>query len=265
MKNLPTFFRLDQYNISSSDVTRMEFHCDPDGIRPDVIFLPYWQPEIFRLWAERITTIAENVLYEVQYKGKSISVVRSGIGAPQAGDMTLALGCTPCERLLFAGSVGGLRPDIQIGDLIIPEFSISGDGYCRYLETGAPHKDCFLERIRPDESLSQELNHSASTFAKEAGIAVHTGPIFSIDSIIAQFRVLDYFSRDLGCIGIEMETAAVFKAARMVGIRAAALFSVSDVPVIKKSLYAGRSTEEGDHRKDIRARVLARALLDCFL
>ncbi len=264
MKTLPGFFRLDQFNISPADVTRGIFHCDPECIHPDVILMPWWQTEVFGLWANRITTITEHILYELEYKGKTISVIRSGIGAPQAGDTVLALGCTPCERIIFAGSVGGLQSDIQIGDLMMPEFAYSGDGFCRYLEADAPLKDCFLERVYPDESLSLALSRSASPLAVEAGVVIHTGPIFSIDSILAQFRILDYFSEPLGSIGIEMETAAVFKAARLVGIQAAALLSVSDVPGIKKTLYAGRLPEERNRRKDIRSRVLARAVLDCL-
>jgi len=264
MKTPPDFFHLDQFNISPADVTRGVFRCDPECIHPDVILMPWWQPDVFGLWANRITTITDNILYELEFKGKTISVIRSGIGAPQSGDTVLALGCTPCERIIFAGSVGGLRPDIHIGDLITPEFSYSGDGFCRYLEPEAPLKDCFLERIFPDESLSLALSRSASPLAEKAGVVIHAGPIFSIDSILAQFRILNYFTDFLGSIGIEMETAAVFKAARLVGIQAAALLSVSDVPVINKTLYAGRLPEERNHRKDIRARVLARALLDCL-
>jgi hypothetical protein len=51
----------------------------------------------------------------------------------------------------------------------------------------------------------------------------------------------------------------------MAGIRAAALFSVSDVPVKNRSLFSGRLPEEKDYRKLIRSTVLARALLDCLI
>jgi purine-nucleoside phosphorylase len=61
-----------------------------------------------------------------------------------------------------------------------------------------------------------------------------------------------------------METAAVFKAARLAGIRAAALFSVSDVPVNNQTIFAGRSPAEQDYRKEIRSKVLVKALLDCL-
>jgi len=264
MKHPPDFLQLEKYNISPVDVVRMAFRSAPEAIHPDVILAPWWNVEIFGLWADQITMITPNVLYEILFQGKLLSFVRSGIGAPQAGDAVLALSCTPCERILFAGSVGGLRPDMHVGDLMMPEFSYAGDGFCRYLQSGFPAEDCFLERNAPDEGLSSALGDATLPLALQAGVTLHTGPVFSIDTILAQFSILDEIANQLGCIGIEMETAAVFKAARLAGLRAAALFSVSDVPVKNQSLFAGRLPAEQEHRKEIRSNVLAKALLDCL-
>jgi len=264
MKQTPAFLQLEKYDISPVNVTRMAFHCGPEAIHPDVILAPWWQPEIFELWADQITMITPDVLYEIVFQGKALSFVRSGIGAPQAGDAVLALSFTPCERILFTGSVGGLRPDMLVGDLVMPEFSFAGDGFCRYLQPGFPVEDCFLERNAPDEGLSAALARATLPLAQQAGVTEHSGPVFSIDTILAQFRILDEIANKLGCIGIEMETAAVFKAAQLAGMRAAALFSVSDVPVKNQTLFAGRLPAEQDHRKEIRRKVLAKALLDCL-
>ncbi len=265
MKSLPEFFQLEKYHISPNDVVRMTFRCDPEAIHPNVILMPWWQPEVFGLWVNPITTITPDKLFEMKFKGQPVSVIRSGIGASQTGDAVLALGCTPCERIWFAGSVGGLLPDMCLGDLVIPSSSYSGDGFCRYLQPGFPRKDCFLENIYPDETLSSMIVRVAAPLARSEGVAVFTGPVFSTDSILTEFSRLDELKNELGCIGIEMETAAVFKAARLVGIRAAALFSVSDVPVRNQSLYAGRPEEEKARRRETRRKVLARALLDCLL
>jgi purine-nucleoside phosphorylase len=264
MKTLPAFFELEKFGISPADVTRMVFHCEPEEIHPDVILMPWWQPEIFRVWVGEINTLRSGVLFETEYKGKPISIVRSGVGAPLAGDSVLALGCTPCRRILFAGSVGGLSTRLRIGDLLVPSFSYSGDGFCRYLEPGFPPRDCCQECIAPDNGLTQAITSTTALFAEEAGVAMHRGPVFCIDSILAQFGKLEYLANELGCLGIEMETAAVFKVARMVGIQASALLSVSDVPIQKQSLFAGRSEAEQSRRREIRRTVLARAVLDCF-
>ena len=264
MKPSLDFLHLDKYNIFPADVVRMAFRCAPEAIHADVILAPIWKVDIFSQWAESITVVTPDVLYDLAFHGKTISFLRSGVGAPLTGDAVLALGCTPCKRILFAGSVGGLGADMHIGDLMMPEFSIAGDGFCRYLQPGFPPQDCFLERNAPDEELFAALYRAALPLAQQAGVALHTGPVFSIDTILAQFSILDDIINNLGCIGIEMETAAAFKAARMVGIPAAALFSVSDVPVKNQSLFSGRPQEEKEYRKEIRSKVLAKALLDCL-
>jgi purine-nucleoside phosphorylase len=262
MKSLPASFQLEKYHISPEDVVRMTFHCTAEAIHPDVILMPWWQPDVFGMWVEPIKVVTPGVLFEAQYQGKPLSILRSGIGAPQTGDVVLALGCTPCERIWFAGSIGGLKADMHIGDLAVPSFSYAGDGFCRYLQPGFPGEDTFLERVFPDADLSARVTRAVEPLAQAGGVALYTGAIFCTDSILAEFSRLDEMINRLGCIGIEMETAAVFKAARLVGIRAAALFSVSDVPVRNQSLYAGRPEEEKVRRRETRRKVLAKALLD---
>ena len=62
-----------------------------------------------------------------------------------------------------------------------------------------------------------------------------------------------------------METSATFKAANLVGIKASALLQVSDVLPQKKSFFSGRSEQENDQRKRIRAEVLPKIVLDLFV
>ena len=186
MKPPPAFLHLEKYNISPADVVRMAFHCAPEAIHADVILAPMWKVDIFSQWADCITVITPDELYDLAYQGKTISFLRSGVGAPLAGDAVLALACTPCERILFAGSVGGLRAGMHIGDLMMPGISIAGDGFCRYLQPDFPPQDCYLERNAPDEALSAALYRATLPLAQQAGVTLHTGPVFSIDTILAQ-------------------------------------------------------------------------------
>ena len=64
-----------------------------------------------------------------------------------------------------------------------------------------------------------------------------------------------------GCIGIEMETAAVFRVARLVGIKAAALLQFSDVIPAQKSLFSGRTPRDQARRREVRSTVLAEAVI----
>ena len=59
----------------------------------------------------------------------------------------------------------------------------------------------------------------------------------------------------MGCNVIEMETAAAFRAAELAGILMAALFSVSDNTLARKSLISGRTEKEMRYRKKVRHSV----------
>ena len=66
------------------------------------------------------------------------------------------------------------------------------------------------------------------------------------------------------CNTIEMETAVAFHAAALMVIPMAALFSVSDNTVTKKSLVSGRTKEEMDYRRYVRKELFPRIIFDIF-
>jgi purine-nucleoside phosphorylase len=86
--------------------------------------------------------------------------------------------------------------------------------------------------------------------------------MYSADSIICEYHHLEMMTDKYDCMGIEMETAAVFNAASLVGIQAAAILMASDVIPVKKTLFAGRSKEERDHYYHSRESVLSKIILE---
>ncbi len=262
---LPEYFQLSRYNITPQDVVRGWLHCDPGSIQKKVIVTPVWDVQVFASHLESVSEISKGFVYQLEYHGQLISFIRSGIGAPMTGDVILLLGCTPCERLIFTGSIGGLDASMKIGDLMIPDKSLCGDGFSRYLGPDIEAEDCFLKPAEPDSELQMILMKHASEVCKRESIALHSGTVFSIDCVIAQFFRLEYLVKNFGCIGIEMETSAVFKAAKLVDIMAGALLQVSDVIPLNKSLFSGRSKREMERRHLIKRTVLAKAVLDSVI
>lgn len=53
-------------------------------------------------------------------------------------DYILSLGVTKCKNLVFLGSSGSLDENIKISDIVVPKYSICGDGASRYL-----NKNCL--------------------------------------------------------------------------------------------------------------------------
>ena len=154
---------------------------------------------------------------------------------------------------------------MSIGDLLLPTQSISGDGFSRFLEPKINPPDMYGCPAHPDENLRNRLQRMASDACQLAQIPLHMGTVFSTDSILSQFFRLEEWVNHLGCIGVEMETAAAFRASNLVGIRMAALLQLSDVPVIGKSVFNGRSSGEEIRRREIRFTILSRIILDTLV
>ncbi|MCB0002743.1 MAG: hypothetical protein KDI07_10815 [Anaerolineae bacterium] len=263
MKNrIPAFFQLERFNIQPADIIRLALGCEPTDIQASVILMPNWRAEIFGVHVDQLDAITPGRLYQVKYKDQPISVIRCGIGAPLAGDTVLALGYTPCQQLIFAGSVGGLDPAMQVGDLFLANRSLSGDGYSRYLNAQVIPPDVYLQPVEPDAQLTSLVASVAADLSRQKETPFHRGTVISIDTILGQFLRLPHYVQELGCAGIEMETAAVFRAAQLVEIQACALLQVSDVIPLNKTLFTGRTAEDMARRRAIRADLLAPIILE---
>lgn len=259
---LPEHFTLDRYSITAEDVVRLALRCEPQAIREDVLITPVWSQDCFLDVSELVETVTTDTVFTLEYEGSRVTLIRSGIGAPQAGDMMLALACTPCRRVVFVGSVGGLVPGMRIGDLMIPTESVSGDGFSRYLSDGSVTWAGPPGTAAPDPAVLENLKSLCRRHSEGSGATLHEGRVFSTDSIVAQFHHLGEITHDLGCTGIEMETAAVFRAAAMTGISAGALLQISDVIPDRKSLFSGRDEADRQRRQVIRRGLLARVALE---
>lgn len=262
-KGLPDYFGLDKYNISPENVVDLYLHCESSSIHSSVIISPVWNEDIFSEYAFKIEPVSDGSVYDIEYNNRNITYIRcNGIGAPLSGDITLALSCTPCRNVIFIGSAGGLSESLNIGDLVTVSESVSGDGFSNYLKNQPLEPGTFLTPVKPNNELTGLLVSYTNKICKENDINSRKGIIFSIDTIIAQFHHLSSIVSEYGCNAIEMETAAVFNAASLVGINASALLLISDVISNNKSLFNGRTEQEREYYRYVRETYLSRIVLD---
>lgn len=232
--------------------------CGSQEIRPTVILAPVWQPSWFpEVKAVPLTAGALRV-WQVELDGRSATWVTPGVGAPVNMDAVLALGSTGCGRIVFLGSAGALDMEMEVGDIVLPAKSICGDGASRYLQKNLD-ADPFAQAAYPDSGLLDQAEALCKKACAPWGIVPRRAVNFSIDTIAAQFAHMDEILA-MGCGTIEMETAACFRAAELCGIPAAAVFSISDSTVRRKSLYSGRSEEDRRRRREVRSAVFPQVL-----
>jgi len=257
---------MKRFGSTEKDVCKHGLGVPVDSIKENVILAPWWEPDVLPgLGKAELLSLANQLgirVWNIEGVDFDMTFIRTGIGAPCLTEGLFPLGVTKCKRIIFIGSAGSLSADINIGDIVIPEFSVCGDGVSRYIADDLK-RDVFGEKAYPDSFMFKKAVAATEGLCKEHNMNFHIGRTFSTDTIFAQFAHMDAIT-GMGCNTIEMETAAAFRAAEIMKIPLIALFSISDNIVKNKSLVSGRTAEELDYRKLVRSAFLPKIILAAF-
>lgn len=251
------------YHKVKADIFLKEmFGMEYDTFAETVIVMPIWNLEDFRKEAD--TVLAEfKGWYKgmtLEYKGKSITVLNSGIGAPLTGDCVLAMAHSEnVKNVIFTGSAGAVNRGYKIGDFLFSSESVIGEGYSRYIL--GLEKDCFGEISHGDDEYTKELAEKAKELVQEMGSNLYFGRNFSTDSILGENQAFFSYLEKKGCDSVEMEASAVFTAAKEAGKRVCSILLISDLPMQYRNLFEGISDEE-QAKFDLLRKKIAGLLLE---
>ena len=233
----------------------------PEKINETVIISPGWFPE--RLFAaDDITELKQGSplfgyqIWNVKQDGFALTYIRTGFGAPVVMDCLLLLGLTgKCKKIFFVSSVGGLSDAMNIGDIVLPEYSACGDGASRYLSDDYKN-DNFGDRQYPNDQLFLKVVSATRDICQNHDVRWHLGKTYCIDTIAAQQNHLNRIINE-GYNSIDMESGVAFKVANMFCIPMVAILNVSDNSVKEnKSLMSKRSEEERNYRKFVARQII---------
>jgi uridine phosphorylase len=140
-------------------------------------------------------------------------------GAPRAVEPIHVLGICGTPNVIQIGSCGSLQPEVRTGDIVLSERATIGEGASQYYG-GKGVADANLGRVA----------RAASLLANREMYA-HRGPTVTTSALLAQPRALLQKWTNAGYLAVDMETSAVFSAARAFGMRAASLlFAWDELP-----------------------------------
>ena len=151
-------------------------------------------------------------LYLVEERGSLLCFSGPFLGAPQAVmglEKLIALGA---ERIWVTGWCGSLIPGVQIGDFIIPTWTISEEGTSRHypIENGDIQTDDLLNQM-----LEERLLEMDQAFRK--------GPVWTTDAPYRETPEKIQKFGDMGILAVDMElsaliTVSIFRKARLAGL-----------------------------------------------
>jgi len=153
------------------------------------------------------------------YKGRKISVMGHGMGIPSCSIYTTELFKDfGVKKIIRIGSCGAVRDDVNVKDVVIG-IGASTDSNVNRTRFGG-----FDFAAIADFEMAQD----AVQAAKNLGIDVKTGNLFSADLFYNPDFEFFNTMKKYNIVGVEMEAAGIYGVAAEFGGRALALCTVSD-------------------------------------
>ncbi len=150
-------------------------------------------------------------------KDNSSFIAGPSIGAPMAVmtmEKLIALGA---KNIILFGWCGAISKTMCVGDLLLPDSAMSGEGTSPYYESNSV--------IEP----SQRLNERLESFFKGQGVRFKRGCVWSTDAIYRENRkLLQQLRNEKNVSAVDMEFSALCSVAMFRGIQFSALLMVSD-------------------------------------
>lgn len=168
---------------------------------------------------KEFNTVRNMLGYTGTYKGKEVSIMGSGMGQPSIGIYSHELFSQyDVESIIRIGSCGSYQKDVHLRDIIIAQGACTDSNFAHQYELPGT-----LSAIS-----SYALLEQAVTKAKEKDVTYHVGNILSSDVFYHADKGSGEKWGSMGCLGVEMESYALFATAAYLGKQALTLLTVSD-------------------------------------
>lgn len=246
----------DNSIAENRDIAMYEFGLSREKHYDVLVVAPGWKPtKIMADFDVEIACTKEHSYisgYEVQGNEFLIGWIQCSTGASSLIDELSTCAYLNFDKLVFVGAVGSLVPEIGLGTLCTPEWSISGNLANGYL----------LEDIRQYEPF-EKVFPNAPSFVQQVVDRypdMIQAPVFCTDSIFGEYSHLD-FIKSFGAKLIEMETSSFYLMADLMEKPAIALLAVSDNSATGDPLV-GRTAEQKQLYNITRKQVIPKIIMD---
>ena len=159
----------------------------------------------------------EYTMYTGDLGDTRITTINGGRFAADTGITTEILCNAQVKSLIRIGSCGALREDIKVGDLIVADSAIKGEGVTQY------YVDKDYEP-KADENLTKALIESAG----QMPLNVHVGKCWSTDAILRETKEYVGGAVDQGAIAVDMVSSVIMTICKQYSIPCAIILAVSD-------------------------------------
>lgn len=181
--------------------------------------------------ARQVSGVRNMLAFTGTYRGKPVSVMGSGMGAPSMGIYSYELfSFYGVERVVRIGTCGGLTADVEVGDLVMAMTASTDSNYAHQYRLPGTFSPCA----------DYGLLESAVGAARARGLRHWVGGVLSSDtfSLYSALPPEEGWMRwaEMGCAATDMESYALYCNAAHLGKKALAIFTCSDSNVTRKEM-----------------------------
>jgi len=159
----------------------------------------------------------EYSMYTGMYQGIKITAMNGGRFSTDTSITTEVMCNAQIQNIIRIGTCGALNEKIKVGDLIVVDTVLRGDGVTPYYVDKAFHTVA-------DKKIADTLE----AVAKETGITVHRGTAWTTDALLRETREIVEAKRKEGAIAVDMVSSTLLTIAQVYKIKAASILAVSD-------------------------------------
>lgn len=168
---------------------------------------------------ELVNTVRNIYAYTGYYKEKKITVMASGMGMPSIGIYSYELyKFYDVENIIRIGTFGSYTKELNLYDLLLVKNAYSDSSYALVQNN---NKDNILKS-------SEYLNDIVISTANRINQTLKTGTIYSSDVFYKENDNYKELYEKYHCLGVEMESFALFSNALVLNKKATCLLTVSD-------------------------------------
>ncbi|MFH0763306.1 MAG: hypothetical protein V1925_05425, partial [Candidatus Omnitrophota bacterium] len=159
----------------------------------------------------------EYSMYTGTYNGIRITAMNGGRFSTDTSITAEVICNSGIQNIIRIGSCGALDEKIKVGDLIVVDKVIRGDGVTPYY-VDKDFQTCA----------DKEIADTMEQAAKDLGAVVHRGTAWTTDALLRETRELVEAKRKEGAIAVDMVSSALLTIAQSYKVKAGSILAVSD-------------------------------------
>ena len=159
----------------------------------------------------------EYTMYTGTYSGIKVTAINGGRFSTDTSITTEVICNAQISNIIRIGTCGAMDEKIKVGDLVVADKIIRGDGVTPY------YVDKDFETVA-DKKISDTLEKAA----KDLGVTVHRGCVWTTDALLRETRELVEAKRKEGAIAVDMVSSTLLTIAQTYNVKAGSILAVSD-------------------------------------